>query len=86
VKLTALVSFCCLAYFYFQWNDYFDFGISCIGIGLFNPIYKLHFKKDTWQQIDIWVAIICGVWIIYDLIKISLILRNEKARSKEETS
>ena len=39
---------------------------GCLAI-LFNPLRAIYFKRYVWQQIDTWLAILLGIWIIMDL-------------------
>lgn len=69
VRLIAFVGFLYLAYVEFN-NGIKILALPCVLIALlFNPIIKVYLKRGTWNNIDIIVASLLVVWIIFDLLK-----------------
>jgi hypothetical protein len=82
IKFAAFVGFGVLIAIYKD-EYYIEAVIAAIGVMLFNPFYKVSFKRDTWQEIDYWIAISCAVWILADIVKIFVLLRHEDKKAKE---
>ena len=68
-KIMGLVGFGVLLYFYFTRRWVIETCIAAAGVVLFNPFFKISFARDTWQIVDLWIAIICGAWIGMDIIR-----------------
>jgi hypothetical protein len=83
VRTIALIGFASLCYQYIVSQQYLEIIPSLAGVVLFNPVNKISFHRDVWQQIDFWLAIILGVWAAVDFIKYFLTLRNEKRQTKK---
>jgi hypothetical protein len=61
-RLVACVAFIYFAYAEFQRKQQIT-GIACmVGAILFNPIFKIHLPRETWQGIDVIIAILLLVW------------------------
>ncbi len=68
VRIASCIGFAYLAYKEFE-EDKTITGILCIGCAiLFNPIFKIYFKRELWNDIDLVIAIALGVWIIADFV------------------
>lgn len=57
------------------WLTY-EYGKSLLAIPcilsaiLLNPIIKIHFDRDTWNIIDVIIAIALVIWVIVDLVSL----------------
>ena len=72
VRLVGCALFVWLAYLEYKENRIITTAL-CVGCALlFNPIVKVYFKRDLWNDIDVIISIGLVVWIIIDLIKIFL--------------
>jgi hypothetical protein len=86
LRTMGLIAFATLCYQYIASNQYIELIPSLAGLVLFNPVNKITFHKGTWQQIDLWLAVTLGVWAIFDIIKYSVSLKNEREKAKEGES
>ena len=82
IKFAAFVGFGVLIAIYKE-KYFIEALIAAIGVMFFNPFYKVSFKRDTWQDIDLYIAIGCAAWILADIVKIFVILRHESKKAKE---
>lgn len=81
VRLVGCALFCWLAYLEYQEKKIITTAL-CIGCALLlNPIVKVYFKRDVWNNIDLVIAIALVVWMI---INVFVYLKNGKS-SKEKT-
>ena len=58
--------------------------IAGAGVLLFNPLFKMTFKRDVWQEIDYYLAVGCAVWVVTDLIKIFVFTRDNRKKAREK--
>jgi hypothetical protein len=72
IKIIALIGFGFLAFVYLVQKNGIEMIIAVFGVAIFNPFFKVHFKKSTWHQIDIVLAIIVGIWCLVDLYRMDL--------------
>lgn len=75
MKIIALTGFGILAFTYNARKSGLEMIGATIGVIIFNPFFKLHFPKPIWQEIDIILAILLGVWCLIDLLRMDLIDR-----------
>jgi|ERR1035437_984340 glucose-6-phosphate-specific signal transduction histidine kinase len=80
VRLIGCALFIWLAYLEYKEKRIINSALSVGGALLLNPIFKIYFKRDLWNDIDLAIAIALGIWIIIDLVY----LYNGK-RSKKES-
>lgn len=68
VRLIGCALFCWLAYLEYEGKRIITTAL-CIGCALLlNPIFKVHFKRELWNNIDLILAIALLIWIIIDVI------------------
>ena len=67
-KFAAFVGFIAIAYFDYKDKFFYTIPISLAGAILFNPLFKMTFKRPVWQEIDKWVIGVLLVWIFFELI------------------
>lgn len=78
VRLISCALFCWLAYIEYQEKRIVTTAVS-IGLALLlNPIAKVHFKRQIWNNIDLIIAIALVIWIVVDLIQMYLYKKNKK--------
>jgi len=70
-KTIGLIGFGVLTFYYFKKGWIVDLPLALIGVILFNPFFKVHFRRETWQIIDMWIASVCGIWVVVDLIRMA---------------
>lgn len=84
IRIVSCIGFCWLAYAEFEKNKA-GTGILSIGCAiLLNPIIKIHFNRTIWNNIDIAIASGLILWVIVDLVYLSIKSQNDnnKYRSK----
>jgi hypothetical protein len=85
IRFAAFVGFAILTGMYYKQGKIVEALIAAVGTMVFNPFYKVTFKRDTWQDIDYCIAMACAAWVIADLVKLSVTLRRERKQAKEST-
>jgi uncharacterized protein DUF6804 len=66
VRFVSFVGFAALAYLDFKDKRYLFVLLSAAGVILFNPLFKVTFKRPVWQDIDEAIAYILVVWILIE--------------------
>lgn len=67
VRIVIFVLFIFLAWEYNRSKSSWTV-LSCILIAiLFNPIFKIYFRKEFWQKVDIAVASVLIFWVIIEI-------------------
>lgn len=81
VRLAGCAGFAYLAYQEFEFKRAFT-GILCaIAAILFNPIIKIHFKRQVWNNIDLVLAAGLIIWIVIDLVYLFHGSRKERKKT-----
>ena len=62
----------CLGFAYLAYNEFEDnktvTGLFCIACAiLLNPVFKIHFTRKVWNNIDLVIAILLLIWIAFIL-------------------
>ena len=61
----------CVGFAYLAFNE-FNLERNILGILCFvcaillNPVFKIHFTRKLWNQIDIIIAVLLLIWIFFD--------------------
>ncbi len=79
-RFVALVGFSILAYRDYMRKYYLSLFISIPCVVLFNPFFKVTFKRDIWQEIDLILICILILWIVIEWVY----LLYEKGKAKKE--
>ena len=67
IRIVACIGFFWLAYQELENNKKIIGLVTiCCGI-LFNPVFKIYFKRTLWNKIDVIIATSLIVWIIIDI-------------------
>jgi hypothetical protein len=66
VRLISFTGFAVLGYLDYKDGQYFLIVPSAIGVLLFNPLFKITFKREIWQDIDVAIAYILAAWILIE--------------------
>jgi hypothetical protein len=67
IRIAGCAGFAYLAYIEFEENKVIT-GILCVAAAiLLNPIFKIHFERKLWNEIDIVLAAALILWLIIDL-------------------
>ena len=68
VRIAGCIGFCYLAYSRFHDGKALT-GIFCVACAiLLNPVFKIYFTRNVWNDIDVIIAILLLVWVIIDVI------------------
>lgn len=67
VRIAGCIGFCWLAYIEHEEKKSITAILSIVCAILLNPIFKIHFARKTWNNIDISIAVFLGLWVIFDL-------------------
>lgn len=68
VRIGGFIGFLYLAYLEFQEERPLTGLASAACAILLNPLYKITFKRDLWNTIDVIIAGLLLLWIIVDII------------------
>lgn len=66
VRIAGCIGFCYLAYKEFEEDRVISGILSVTCIILLNPVFKIHFTRKTWNNIDLIIAIGLLVWLCYE--------------------
>jgi hypothetical protein len=67
IRIAGCVGFIYLAYYEFQ-NKRNITGIFSVACALLlNPVFKIHFVRKQWNIIDVVIAVLLLIWVIFDL-------------------
>ena len=67
IRIAGCIGFAFLAYYEFK-NKRNITGILSVACAiLLNPVFKIHFSRKLWNDIDLVVAILLLTWVISDL-------------------
>jgi len=83
IKLAAFAGFLALIWIYRD-TYLIESIIAGAGVLLFNPLFKMTFKRHVWQEIDYYLVVGCAVWVITDLIKIFVFTRDNRKKAREK--
>lgn len=67
VRFTCFAGFAGIAYMDYKIYRFDGIIIGTAGAILFNPFYKVVFKRDAWQTIDLVLGCLLILWIIIDI-------------------
>ena len=66
IRIAGCIGFCYLAYEEYKSRKIIT-EVLCIACAiLLNPVIKIHFSRPLWNTIDLIIAILLAVWIIFD--------------------
>jgi hypothetical protein len=78
-KFLSFAGFIVIAYLDYKDRIFILIPLSIAGIILFNPLFKVHFKRPVWQLLDRYLIFILAAWIIID---ISIVFYNRRFQKK----
>jgi len=70
IKFVGFLGFAILTWIYYVRKNIVEAIVAALGAIFFNPFYKVTFTRDTWQEIDLYIFVICSVWIMGDVVKL----------------
>jgi hypothetical protein len=80
-RFACFAGFAAIAYMDYGIKRYDGLVIGIAGAVLFNPLFKVTFKRHVWQTIDTSIAIVLFLWIIIDIIIVLNKKYHEEKRS-----
>lgn len=75
IRVAAFIGFLFIAYNEREKENYLKLMGAVILAILFNPIYKIHFTREIWNNIDLTVAGLLGIWLFVELLIKSFFLK-----------
>lgn len=82
IKFVGFLGFALLAGMYWFRKNIIEALFGAIGAIFFNPFYKVTITRATWQDIDLYISLICFAWIITDLMKLAQLSRQKRETQK----
>ncbi len=69
IRIAGCIGFAYLAYNEFNYKRNITGILSVACAILLNPVYKIHFTRKLWNDIDLVIAILLLIWVIFDASK-----------------
>ncbi len=85
IRVAVCAGFIWLIYDRFDKENIVTILFCTSAIILFNPIFKIHFKRPIWNTIDIAYGIGLVIWIVIDLVYLYHGKRKEASKTQEGT-